>query len=243
MAKFWNVDDSRAKDWLTEDGKTCPFIGQIGGGLLRMCEYTESYPLICVGRILAYPHVAVLRTVAGVAFDVHPGNQSSRLAGWVRRVHKGHAVTHGNETHVHYICCVYLGGLLSDLDYSETRVTGCIQAGETFSDTPSQYTSFPGRMKSEILFSGTPSGVWNQTPEKAPLPHLGFRDLQLNFCQLLLLWYVAHMMQMNFAGINICNKSAPVNLKYSVNLHKCVCKSEVACKFYRLFQIYRHWQL
>ena len=48
-----------------------------------MREYTELYPLICIGWILTYPHVAVLRTVAGGAFDVHPGNQSSRLAGQV----------------------------------------------------------------------------------------------------------------------------------------------------------------
>ena len=55
MAKFWDVDNSRAKDWLTKNGKTRPFIGQIGGGLLRMHEYTESYPTVCIGWILAYP--------------------------------------------------------------------------------------------------------------------------------------------------------------------------------------------
>ena len=59
-----------------------------------MREYTELYPLTCIGRILAYPRVAVLRTITGGAFDVHPGNQSSRLAGRVRQVHKGHTVTH-----------------------------------------------------------------------------------------------------------------------------------------------------
>ena len=94
MAKFWDVDDSRAKDWLTKDGKTRPFIGQIGGGLLRMCEYTESYPTVCVGRILAYPSYGGPRDRRRGAFDVHLGNQSSRLVSRVRRVHKGHTVTH-----------------------------------------------------------------------------------------------------------------------------------------------------
>ena len=60
-----------------------------------MHEYTESYPLICIGWTLSpTPHVAVLRTVAGGAFDEHLGNQSSRLVGLVWRVHKGHTVTH-----------------------------------------------------------------------------------------------------------------------------------------------------
>ena len=55
MAKFWDDDDSRAKDWLTKDGKTRPLIGQIGGGLLHMHEDTESYPTVCIGWILTYP--------------------------------------------------------------------------------------------------------------------------------------------------------------------------------------------
>ena len=58
-----------------------------------MRKYTESYPLVCVGRILAYPCVVVLRTAAGGVFGVHPGNQSSRLVGRVRRVQKGHPDT------------------------------------------------------------------------------------------------------------------------------------------------------
>ena len=93
-AKFWDVDDSRAKDWLTKDGKTRPFIGQIGGGLLRMREYTESYPTVYVGQILAYPSYGGPRDRRQRAFDVHLGNQSSRLVSRVRRVHKSHTVTH-----------------------------------------------------------------------------------------------------------------------------------------------------
>ena len=79
MAKFWDVDDSRAKDWLTKDGKTHPFIGQIGGGLLCMHKYMESYPTICVGRILTYPLYGGPQDHRRRAIDVHLGNQSSRL--------------------------------------------------------------------------------------------------------------------------------------------------------------------
>ena len=93
MAKFWDVDDSRAKDWLTKDGKTHPFIWQIGGGLLHMREYTESYPTVCVGQILTYPSYGSPRDCRQRAFDVHLGNQSSRLVSQVQWVQKGHTVT------------------------------------------------------------------------------------------------------------------------------------------------------
>ena len=98
-AKFWDVDDSSAKDWLTKDGKTRPFIGQIGGGLLRMREYMESYPTIYIGRILAYPLYGSPWDRRRGAFDVHLGNQSSRLVSWVWRVHKGHTVTLSPRLH------------------------------------------------------------------------------------------------------------------------------------------------
>ena len=78
-AKFWDVDDSRAKDWLTKDGKTGPFIGQIGGGLLCMCEYTESYPTVCIGQILANPLYGGPWDHCQRAFNIHLGNQFSRL--------------------------------------------------------------------------------------------------------------------------------------------------------------------
>ena len=58
-----------------------------------MREYTESYPTVCIGRILAYPSYGSPQDRHRRAFDVHSGNQSSRLVAWVRRVHKGHTVT------------------------------------------------------------------------------------------------------------------------------------------------------
>ena len=59
-----------------------------------MREYTESYPLICVGQILAYPSYGGPQDRCQRAFDIHSGNQSSRLVARVRRVHKGHTVTY-----------------------------------------------------------------------------------------------------------------------------------------------------
>ena len=98
MAKFWDVDDSKAKDRLTKDSKTRPFIGQIGGGLLRMCKYTESYPLVCIGWILTYSSYGSPQDHHWRAFNVHSGNQSSRLVARVQQVHKGHTVTYMNHT-------------------------------------------------------------------------------------------------------------------------------------------------
>ena len=71
--KFWDVDDSRAKDWLTKDGKTCPFIGQIGGGLLSMHEDMKLYPPICIGRGLTYLPCGDPKDQYMGAIDVHPG--------------------------------------------------------------------------------------------------------------------------------------------------------------------------
>ena len=59
-----------------------------------MCEYTELYPTICVGWILAYPSYGGPQDRRWRAFDVHLGNQSSRLVSRVRRVQKGHTVTY-----------------------------------------------------------------------------------------------------------------------------------------------------
>ena len=59
-----------------------------------MQEYMESYPLICVGWILAYPSYGGPRDHRRRAFDIHSGNQSSRLVDRVLRVHKGHTVTY-----------------------------------------------------------------------------------------------------------------------------------------------------
>ena len=58
-----------------------------------MCEYTESYPLVCVGWILAYPSCGGPQDRRRRVFDVHLGNQSSRLVGQVWRVHKGLTMT------------------------------------------------------------------------------------------------------------------------------------------------------
>ena len=62
-----------------------------------MCKYTEPYPLICVGQILAYPLYGGPQDHRRRAFDLHSGNQSSRLVARVRQVHKGHTVTHMNK--------------------------------------------------------------------------------------------------------------------------------------------------
>ena len=59
-----------------------------------MHEYTESYPTVCVGQILAYPSYGSPQDCHWRAFDVHLGNQSSRLVSRVRQVQKGHTVTH-----------------------------------------------------------------------------------------------------------------------------------------------------
>ena len=58
-----------------------------------MHEYMESYPLVCVGQFLAYPLYGSPQDCCQRAFDVHLGNQSSRLVARVQRVHKGHTVT------------------------------------------------------------------------------------------------------------------------------------------------------
>ena len=58
-----------------------------------MREYTESYPTICIGRILAYPLYGSPQDRHWRAFDVHSDNQSSRLVSWVWRVQKGHTMT------------------------------------------------------------------------------------------------------------------------------------------------------
>ena len=47
-----------------------------------MRKYTESYPTICVGRILTYPSYGSLQDCHQRAFDVHLGDQSSRLVAW-----------------------------------------------------------------------------------------------------------------------------------------------------------------
>ena len=44
-----------------------------------MCEYTESYPTVCIGQILTYPLYGGLQDCGWRAFDIHSGNQSSRL--------------------------------------------------------------------------------------------------------------------------------------------------------------------
>ena len=66
-----------------------------------MHEYTESYPTICVGRILAYPSYGGPQDRRRRAFDVHSDNQSSRLVSRVRRVQKGHTMTHRNQLRRH----------------------------------------------------------------------------------------------------------------------------------------------
>ena len=66
-----------------------------------MREYTESYPTVCVGRILAYPLYGGPQDRRQRAFDVHSGNQSSRLVARVRRVHKGHTMTYGHQLSLH----------------------------------------------------------------------------------------------------------------------------------------------
>ena len=58
-----------------------------------MREYTELYPLVCVGRIFAYPSYGGPQDRRRRAFDIHSGYQSSRLVARVRRVHKGHRDT------------------------------------------------------------------------------------------------------------------------------------------------------
>ncbi len=60
-----------------------------------MCEYMELYPTVCLEQILAYPSYGSPQDHCWGAFDVHLGNQSSRLVAWVRRVQKGHTVTYG----------------------------------------------------------------------------------------------------------------------------------------------------
>ena len=47
-----------------------------------------------VGQILAYPSCGGLQDWRQRAFDVHSGNQSTRLVARMRRVQKGHTVTH-----------------------------------------------------------------------------------------------------------------------------------------------------
>ena len=59
-----------------------------------MRKYMESYPTICVGRILTYPSYGGPQDCRRRAFDVHSDNQSTRLVSRVRRVQKGHTVTY-----------------------------------------------------------------------------------------------------------------------------------------------------
>ena len=59
-----------------------------------MREYTELYPTVCIGQILAYPLYGGPQDCRQRAFDILSGNQSRRLVSWVRRVQKGHTVTH-----------------------------------------------------------------------------------------------------------------------------------------------------
>ena len=58
-----------------------------------MHEYTESYPPLCVGWILTFPLEGGPQDHRQKAFDIHSGNQSSRLVAQVWQVHKGHSVT------------------------------------------------------------------------------------------------------------------------------------------------------
>ena len=59
-----------------------------------MRKYTESYPTVCIGRIIAYPLYSSPQDCRRRAFDIHLGNQSIKLVSRVRRVQKGHTVTH-----------------------------------------------------------------------------------------------------------------------------------------------------
>ena len=59
-----------------------------------MREYMESYPTICIGQILAYPLYGGPQDRRRRAFNIHLGNQSSRLVARVWQVHKGHMVTY-----------------------------------------------------------------------------------------------------------------------------------------------------
>ena len=59
-----------------------------------MREYTESYPTVYIGQILAYPLYGGPQDHHQRAFNVHPGNQSSSIVSRVRQVQKGHTVTY-----------------------------------------------------------------------------------------------------------------------------------------------------
>ena len=76
-----------------------------------MCEYTELYPTVCIGRILTYPLYGSPQDHHQRAFDVHSGNQSSRLVAQVQRVHKGHTMTYAL-----LLSQVYIPAISSALD-------------------------------------------------------------------------------------------------------------------------------
>ena len=67
-----------------------------------MWEYTESYPTICIGRILAYCLYGGPQDHCRRVFDVHSDNQSNRLGSRVWRVQKGHTVTHNKRPQSHF---------------------------------------------------------------------------------------------------------------------------------------------